>query len=217
MPKKKQQRIQAIKTFANVTDQPSELMGQWSRIFQNQNPIVLELGCGRGDFLLERARKQPKINCIGVDLKGPRIWAGATQAQQEGLKNIFFIRSNVLDLVDGFEPGTISEVWINFPDPYPKKPRKRMTASRYLDVYKHICIPEANCHLKTDDDMFYEFSLQSLEKNYCSIQQQIADVYAQDQINGWVTFQTTYEKRHLAEGKTIKYIHFLLPNKRGEP
>ncbi len=212
MAKRKRQRIQAIKQFENVTETPHELKEHWfSRVFKNENPIMMELGCGRGDFILEWAKKHPEFNCIGVDLKGPRIWAGATRAQQDNVQNLYFIRSNILDLADAFEPHTVAKVWITFPDPYPKKPRKRMTAARYLDVYKQICLPGAEFHLKTDDDSFYEFSLLSLNENGCHIQDQIEDLYEQDRVNGWAKVKTTYEKRHLAEGKTIKYIHFFLP------
>lgn len=215
MAKRKRQRIEAIKHFDNVTEHPDRLKGKWaSDVFHNNAPITMELGCGRGDFTLERARTQPERNFIGVDLKGPRLWAGATHAVAEGLHNVFFIRANILDLNHAFEPGDISEVWITFPDPYPKKPRKRMTAARYLDVYRQICTADAEFHLKTDDDGFYEFSLESLRQHHCRILQTIPDVYAQDRVNGWVKFQTPYEKQHLAEGKRIKYIHFSLANER---
>ena len=212
MAKKKRARIEAVKSFSNVSHSSSQLKGRWREIFKNDNPISLELGCGRGEFMLALAEKYPHRNYIGVDLKGARLWAGAKQALDNKIANVFFIRENILELANVFEPGDVSEIWITFPDPYPKKPRKRMTAERYLDVYKKICAPDARLYLKTDDDAFFESSLESLNEYGCTIREIINDVHAQAKTQEELRILTPYEKRHIAAGRTIKYLQFLLPN-----
>jgi len=212
MAKKKLQRIQAVKNFANVSHAPHELKGGWQRIFANNNPITVELGCGRGDVLLALAERHKNRNFVGVDLKGVRLWAAAKQALDKDLKNVYFICSNILDLPDAFEPGDISEFWVTFPDPYPKKPRKRMTAKKYLDVYMKISKPGAVIRLKTDDDDFYQFSIKSLADYGCTILSTNGDVHGQREIDSDLQILTTYERRHIANGLKIKYIEFSLPS-----
>jgi len=215
MPKHKLFRIQAVKSFSNVSHAPEELLGNWASLFGNSNPITVELGCGRGDLLLTLAQQHPQRNYVGVDLKGVRLWPAATMALKNNIHNVYFIRTNILDLPSAFEQGDVSEIWITFPDPYPKKRRKRMTATRYLDVYSRISKPAAPCHLKTDDDDFFKFSLKSLRDYGCTILSTIEDVHAQPQPRHDLQILTAYEKRHIAEGRTIKYIHFTLPKERG--
>ncbi|MBN1465180.1 tRNA (guanosine(46)-N7)-methyltransferase TrmB [candidate division KSB1 bacterium] len=210
MAKKKLERIAEVKTFPNVSHAGAELKGQWHTIFKNGRPMTLELGCGKGDYTLALAQQHPERNYIGIDLKSARLWAAATQAMQKSLSNVFFIRANALDLTDIFAPDDIAEIWIPFPDPYPQKPRKRMTAARYLEVYKKICRPDARINVKTDDEALYEFSLATIADYGCTIHQKIAAVHADDATEelGIMTF---YEKRHLAAGRSIKYIQFSLP------
>lgn len=210
MAKKKRERIAAVKTFPNVSHDGAELKGRWHTIFRNGRPMTLELGCGKGEYTLALAQQNPEKNYIGVDLKSARLWAAATQAMQTELQNVYFIRANALDLGDIFAPNDIAEIWITFPDPYPQKPRKRMTAARYLDVYKKICRPDARIHVKTDDDAFYEFTLATIADYGCAIQQKITAVHANDVAEELKIF-TFYEKRHMAAGRSIKYIQFSLP------
>lgn len=212
MAKKKLERIAAIKTFTNVSHAPAELKGKWRQIFENDNPITLELGCGRGDVLLTLARKHANQNFVGVDLKGARLWAAAKQALDENRSNVFFICANILEIGEAFEPGDVTDFWIAFPDPYPKKPRKRMTAARYLDVYSKISLPGAVGRLKTDDQNFYQSSIKSLQDYGCEIKETIEDVHGRPSTNGDLQILTSYEKRHIAKGLTIKYIEFSLPN-----
>lgn len=211
MAKQKLARIAAVKTFPNVTHNGAEFKGLWHKIFQNDFPITLELGCGKGDYTLALAQQQPERNFIGVDLKGARLWAASKFALDNRINNVFFILANALDLANIFSPNDIAEIWITFPDPYPKKPRKRMTAERYLDVYRQICLPGAPLHLKTDDEALYEFSLQTLGDYGCTIQEKITDVHVADVVDERLKIITYYEQQHLAAGLTIKYIRFLLP------
>lgn len=212
MAKRKRIRIEAVKSFPNVTHAGHELKGEWHTIFANDQPITLELGCGKGDYTLALAQKHAERNFIGVDLKGARLWIAATRALELDLKNVFYIRANGLDLADIFESGDIAQIWIPFPDPYPKKSRKRMVADRYLDVYKKICQSDARLHLKTDDDELYNFTLENLRQYGCTIHQNIRDVHNSTDIDDDVKIKTYYEGRHIAAGLTIKYIQFTLPN-----
>lgn len=216
MAKQKKLRKEAIKSFANVTEDPFEFKGKWrSVVFGNTAPLVLELGCGHGNYAIELAKQFPEKNFIGVDLKAVRLWVGAKYTLEQGIRNVFFIRANILNLADAFEPGDVAEVWITFPDPYPKKPRKRLTASRYLDIYRHICAPDARLHFKTDADDLYASTVESLTAYGCIIHKNIADLYAEAEIDDLLRIQTSYEKKHIAKGRTIKYIEFSLPHEKG--
>ncbi len=211
MAKKKKIRIAAVKEFPNVSHDAGSLKGKWPDIFGNDHPITLELGCGKGDYTLSLAEHDPQKNFIGIDLKGYRLWKAASTALERNRRNVFFLRANVLDIDDVFEPGTVAELWITFPDPYPKKPRKRMTAERYLDVYKKICVPGSLVNFKTDDDALYEFTLESLSSYGCTILQNITNVHGSDNVDEILKILTYYEKQHINAGLTIKYIQFTLP------
>lgn len=211
MAKQKKVRIAAVKDFPNVSHDAPALKGKWPDIFQNDNPIVVEAGCGKGDYTLNLAKKYPDKNFIGVDLKGYRLWKAASTALEKNRKNIFFLRANVLDLGDVFESGTISGIWITFPDPYPKKPRKRMTAERYLDVYKKICVPGSFINFKTDNDALYEWSLQSIADYGCTVHQNITDVHGSDEVHDELKILTYYEQQHIQAGLEIKFVQFTLP------
>jgi len=216
MPKKKRERILALKNFSNVTETPTELKERWHKdVFSKAQPIHIELGCGKGDFLVEMARRQSRTNFIGVDIKGARIFIGAQQGLDEQLTNLFFVRYEILDLDEVFKENDISEAWITFPDPYPKKPRKRMTHQRFIEMYRRIMEPQASIHFKTDDEALYEYSLKSLAENNCNIITQTADLYGDIIPDERLSVQTTFERRHIAAGKTIKYIHFRLEEKIG--
>lgn len=211
MAKKKRQRKEQIKTFANVSAEPERLKGNWRGVFGNDGRLTLELGCGHGNYTLALAQHFPEKNFIGVDLKAARIWVGAKQALENQRRNVFFLNVNVWNLAEAFDAGEVAEIWIPFPDPYPKKPKKRLTAARCLAIYQTICAPDALLHFKTDDDALYQSTLDSLAEFGCTVRHNIADVYAEADIDDYVRIQTSYEKRHLAIGKTIKYVQFSLP------
>ena len=193
---------------------PVDLKGKWcSQHFHNDNPIVLELACGRGEYTLDMARSSPNRNFIGVDVKGARIWKGAGIALEEGLENVAFLRTRIEQIDLFFEPGEISEIWITFPDPFlsNSKSNRRLTAPRFLNVYKKLLRPEGLIHLKTDEPQLFEFTLEVLQAyEGAHILYQDDDIYAKDLPMPELNIKTYYERMHLAEGKTIKYVRFKL-------
>ncbi|MEY3050840.1 MAG: hypothetical protein RLY31_625 [Bacteroidota bacterium] len=183
------------------------------RHFQNQHPVVLELACGKGDYTLALARQAPNRNFIGVDVKGARIWRGAKSALEEGLSNVAFLRSRIEHLPDFFAPREVDEIWITFPDPFLRKGKenRRLTAPAFLDRYAALLKPGGIIHLKTDDPTLYGYTLDVLEGQRqftCLIR--CDDIYAAPLPMPELDIKTYYEKKHLAAGKTIKYVRFRL-------
>ncbi|RMH74169.1 MAG: tRNA (guanosine(46)-N7)-methyltransferase TrmB [Gemmatimonadetes bacterium] len=213
MAKRKRQHLAELETFDNVYQQPVLWKGQWAtECFGNSHPITLELACGKGEYTVELARRFPQTNFIGVDIKGARIWRGAKTAIETGIPNVAFIRTYIQFLPEYFGKDEISEIWITFPDPYikPSKWRKRLTSSFFLNIYRQILKPEGHIHLKTDSDKLYQFTLETLQAEKCTVQAQIDDIYGQDCPNELLSIQTYYEKKHLANQRTIKYVCFTL-------
>lgn len=212
MTKRKLERFAEIKTFANVLEFPSpEMKGRLHQVFfKNSNPISLELACGKGEYTLELARRFPDRNFIGIDLKGARLWRGAKTALAENLSNAAFIRMPIERIEDVFEEKQIEEIWLPFPDPFPKKSKekKRLTSPKFLAIYKKLMKESGRVHFKTDDDPFFEYTLETLKANNCTIHRMIPDVYAEEVDDDLIVVQTTYEQKHIAAGKTIKYICF---------
>lgn len=212
MPKKKQKRIRAVQRFENVTHDPAPYRGRWrSHVFKNESPITLELGCGKGEYTTAFAQTFPDRNFIGLDLKAARIWVGAKTAQDTGLDNAFFIVGNALDLPRMFAKGEIEEIWIPFPDPFYKKPRKRLMSPRYLHAYRDILTPDSFLHFKTDDPRLYHYATASIPRAEGWIHHAADDLYRSHIEDERVKLATTYESRHRALGKPIKYIRFSLP------
>ena len=145
--------------FAVLKEQGFPLKGNWHKdFFNNDNPIVLELGCGKGEYAVGLARKFPDKNFIGIDIKGARMWTGASQARNEGLKNVAFLRTNIELLPNFFAAGEVAEIWITFPDPQMKKVRKRLTGTRFLDLYREVLKDNGIVHLKTDSPFLYTYT-----------------------------------------------------------
>ena len=221
MAKKKRVRYEEIHNFPNViytriADAESRTVDlNWSEnSFEKEQETVVEIGCGRGEYCIDLARRNPHKNYVGIDLKSDRLYIGAKKAMEEGLTNVMFVRIRVEYLVPFLESHGMSEAWITFPDPYNRKEsgRKRLTAGSFLDVYRQIVKPGASLHLKTDDPTLYEFSLESLKKNGAKILFHTNDLYSSTEELGDATaVQTTYEKRYIKEGRLIKYIRFTLP------
>ena len=180
--------------------------------FKNNNPISLELACGKGAYTIALAEKYPDINFIGVDMKGSRLWTGCVEARKRGLTNVAFLRIEILNLAHYFAKGEIDEIWITFPDPFLKngKIRKRLTAARYLAVYKRVIKEGAPIHLKTDSNPLFDFSLKSLIENRYVIEEKIDDVYDDEKLHEDLYIKTNYEERHLADNRVIKYVRFSL-------
>ncbi|HNR68726.1 MAG TPA: tRNA (guanosine(46)-N7)-methyltransferase TrmB [bacterium] len=213
MVKKKLIHFAEFESFPNTRTQPTGMKGHWrTHFFHNDHPIVLELACGRGEYTIALAQRCPDKNFIGVDRKGARMWAGARQALEESLANVGFLRITIETIENFFGRHEVDEIWILFPDPYPKqaKAQKRLTSSRFLRAYQRILRPDGVIHLKTDDDGLYSYTKNLLLKQGHAIDLDTADVmreYPNDEI---LRLSTYYQDRHLKSGKTIKYLRFRL-------
>lgn len=192
--------------------QDVELKGKWrEHCFKNENPITLELACGRGEYSIGLASRYPNRNFIGVDIKGARIWKGAKTALVQNLPNVAFLRTRI-ELIDHFfEPNEIDEIWITFPDPFLRdsKANRRLTSAWFLEKYKSILKPGGVVHLKTDEPNLYEFTLETLEESDTyQLLEHNADIYAGPLPIPELDLKTYYERMHLEDGKTIKYVRF---------
>ena len=224
----KLQKFAEILTFPNVyenfTNFPPQLTGmggkevdlkgKWNaEHFKNDQPITLELACGRGEYTVALAQKYPNRNFIGVDIKGARIWKGARIALEKKLKNAAFLRTRIELITAFFELEEIDEIWITFPDPFLKKGKtnRRLTSPRFLNLYRQILKKEGLVHLKTDEGVLSEYTLEVLaEDKQTKILYQDDDIYAKPLPMDELEIKTYYEKMHLEKGKTIKYIRFTI-------
>jgi len=188
------------------------LKGRWhSDFFHNSNPIVLELGCGKGEYTVGLARRFPSCNYIGIDIKGARMWTGATAAQTEGLENVAFLRTNIELLPHFFAPGEVSEIWITFPDPQMKKTRKRLTSTRFLELYRQVLRDGGRVHLKTDSPFLYTYTREMARHNGIVAAADTSDLYGGDgerMLSDILGIRTFYEQQWLDRGLTIKYLAF---------
>ena len=212
-----------MKTFDNVF-QPSfeqvfqkdfKLKGRWaSRYFRNENPIILELGCGKGEYTIGLAERFPDINFIGIDIKGERIWAGAKKAYLEKIPNVAFIRTRIEFVNSFFSPAEVDEIWLTFPDPQLKKRRnkKRLTAARFLNLYRGFLKDRGIIHLKTDNPILYEYTLELARLNKLSIEFATNNLYGVEYPELVHGIQTFYEKQFIEEGLNIYYLQFRLPS-----
>ncbi len=213
MAKKKLIRFAALPDLPNVRQQARDLRGFWARqFFNNNHPITLELACGKGDYTVALAQRFPGNNFIGVDIKGARLWVGATQALQLGLTNAGFLRTAIEDLQHAFAEQEIHEIWITFPDPHPAfgKRRKRLTSPRFLTIYRALVQPRGLIHLKTDSEILYHYTLQTLCDEGADVLTALPDISAVDHGLELLGIETTYEKIHRQEGRPIRYIAFTL-------
>lgn len=187
-----------------------DLKGKWAvKHFKNDRPITLELACGRGEYGLALAAYYPERNFIGVDIKGARIWQGAKKAVQQNLDNLAFLRTRIEQIGHFFDKDEIDEIWITFPDPFLKKSKanRRLTSAQFLNRYKEILKPGGLIHLKTDNEVLYEFSLDTINQHPdYTVLYANDDIYADQLYIPELNFKTYYEKQHLENGLTIKYI-----------
>lgn len=191
------------------------MAGHWrDRYFHNANPIVLELGCGRGEYTVGLAARYPDKNFIGVDIKGARMWAGAKQAELEGRRNVAFLRTNIEIITSFFAPDEVDEIWITFCDPQMKKATKRLTSTWFMQRYQLIMKSSGIIHLKTDSPFLYTYTLEMLRLNPYPVICNTADLYGETAENQALVdaraLQTHYEKQWLDRGLTIKYIRWQL-------
>lgn len=191
-----------------------KMKGNWAKDhFKNDNPIVLELACGRGEYTNALAEAYPEKNFIGVDIKGARIWKGAKIALAQKLDNVCYLRTRIEFIENFFESGEVDEIWITFPDPFLKEgsENRRLTAPPFLDRYRGIIKDNGTLHLKTDDDTLYEYSVE-VGETYPHIQTEYKndDIYAGPLLFEELDYKTYYENQHLANERTIKYIQYKL-------
>ena len=198
--------------FGKLADTPFPLKGRWhSDFFHNDRPIVLELGCGKGEYTVGLARRYPDRNFIGIDIKGARMWTGATEAMRTGMTNVAFLRTSIELLSSFFASGEISEIWITFPDPQMKKVNKRLTGTRMLTLYNSLLAPGGTIHLKTDSPFLYTYTKMMAEYNGLDILTSSTDIYAEyEPGHPLVDIRTHYEQQWLDRGLTIKYLSFKL-------
>lgn len=213
MPRKKLRKIIESQSLPNILHAVDGIERNWLyTVFPEPRPLVVELGCGHGDFIIFLAENNPGKNFVGVDLKGSRLWKGARHALAQELHNVVFLRAPVSALHDYFAVGEVSEIWINFPDPFPKRRhiKKRLTELSHLRRYRTVLEPGGRVHLKTDNTDFFAFTLDILRKQGLEVVAQTTDLYAEPPQNPVLLFQSRYERRFLAEGKRICYVCFKL-------
>ena len=196
--------------YSVVDDVPFEMKGNWNRdFFKNDHPIVLELGCGRGEYTVGLARRYPEKNFIGVDIKGARMWTGATDALKEGLTNAAFLRTNIEIIDRFFAPGEVSEIWLTFSDPQMKKATKRLTSTYFMNRYRRFLVPDGLVHLKTDSNFMFTYTCEMAKVNHLPVKVLTDDLYHSGQADEILSIRTYYEQQWLDRGLNIKYIQFV--------
>jgi tRNA (guanine-N7-)-methyltransferase len=224
MSKNKLKKFAEMETFHNVfqcgaqeveTSAILAMAGHWrEKYFKNDNPIVLELGCGRGEYTVGLAERNPHKNYIGIDIKGARMWAGAKRAELAGMTNVAFLRTNIEMLCHFFTTDEVDEIWITFPDPQMKKVTKRLTSTYFMERYRQVLRPDGIIHLKTDSPFLYTYTdAMVIENNYPIVvnTNNLYEANASPKIEEARCLQTHYEKQWLDRGLTIKYIAWKLP------
>lgn len=220
MGKDKLKRFAETRMFPNFFQPTTEevknefkLKSKWHKIFfENNNPIVLELGCGKGEYTVDLARKYPDKNFIGIDIKGARMWRGCKTSVEESMTNVAFLRTRIQFIEFCFGQQEISEVWITFPDPFPKDKDEgnRLTSKQFLDRYKNIMVPDGKIHLKTDDRPLFDFTIDLVAELNLNLIYKTPDLYHSGYDGDVVNTQTFYENKFLINGKKINYVQFQL-------
>jgi len=197
--------------FNEVFEKDYKLKGNWNKdFFRNNNPIILELGCGKGEYTVGLAKQNPEINFVGVDIKGARMWCGAKTAVDNGMKNVGFVRTRI-DLINSFfATGEVSEIWVTFPDPQPKKYYKRLTSTRFLGYYQKFLKHNGIIHLKTDSKELHDYTKALVELNKFETEICTNDLYNSGIVDDVLSIRTYYEQKFLEKGKPITYIKFKL-------
>ena len=214
--------------YSVVEHVPFEMQGHWrEQYFHNNHPIVLELGCGKGEYTVELAKLYPDMNFIGVDIKGARMWTGATQALKEGLKNVAFLRTNIEIIERFFAEDEVQEIWLTFSDPQMKNPHKRLTSTYFLERYRKFLIDRGIIHLKTDSNFLFTYTTYMVEKNGLPLLFRTEDLYhlgnprkdlgdpreiPSNLDPNVLSIQTYYESMWIARGLNIKYMRWHLPH-----
>ena len=216
--KNKLKHFEENKTFGNVLQPTREelltsfnLKGNWHSLFKNTNPVVLELGCGKGEYTVSLAKLHPERNFIGIDIKGARFWRGAKTALSENLENVIFLRAQIELIEKIFAPGEVAEIWITFPDPQIKfkRTKHRLVNTDFLRLYQKILTENGFVHLKTDSEFLHGYLLGILHEGKHEIMYAHHNIYKSSSAPAEVTsVQTFYEKQYLSQNKPITYIQF---------
>lgn len=220
MGKNKLKKFAEMKEFSCALEYPREELiangfpykGTWNGgFFPNEAPIVVELGCGKGEYTVALARNNPGRNHIGVDIKGARMWRGAKTVEEEKISNAAFLRAEIENITSFFSPGEVEEIWITFPDPQMQKTRKRLTSTRFLEYYRGILRDKGIINLKTDSPFLYEYTRRLVELNGLEVLTNTDDLYGSGLADPVSSIKTFYEQQWLSRGKKIKLLSFRLP------
>ncbi len=224
MGKDKLKRFAENKTFSCFVQPEFEQMfradyplkGNWHRdFFHNNNPIVLELGCGKGEYTVALAERNPDKNFIGVDIKGARMWRGAKTATEQGMTNVGFLRARIEFITSLFAPGEVSEIWITFPDPQLKtrRAKKRLTSPIFLSCYSQLLSPDGWINLKTDSQHLYNYTQAVIDRFGLQCEVANNDIYGSGYADEVLSVKTAYESVYLKRGLPITYTRFSLGDK----
>lgn len=220
MGKNKLKKFADMERFGCVLQYPREELlrlgfphaGKWNGdVFASPAPLTLELGCGRGEYTVGLAKSEPGRNFVGIDIKGARMWTGAKEVEENGIPNAAFLRCEIENIDRFFAPAEVDSLWITFPDPQMKKPRKRLTSTRFLALYRRILRPGGIVNLKTDSPFLFEYTRRLVELNGFETLRCTDDLYGAGEADPVSSIKTYYEQQWLARGKKIKLISFSLP------
>ncbi|MDH6535737.1 tRNA (guanosine(46)-N7)-methyltransferase TrmB [Parabacteroides sp. 52] len=196
--------------FNALQEKGFAMKGEWHKsFFRNDHPIVLELGCGKGEYTVGLGKLFPEKNFIGIDIKGARMWSGAKESMEAGMKNVAFLRTSIELIAHFFAPGEVSEIWITFPDPQMKKVNKRLTSTRFMGLYREILSENGIIHLKTDSHFMYTYTREMVKVNRYPVLFETDDLYHSGLTDSLLSIQTYYEQQWLDRGLNIKYIRFV--------
>ena len=214
MGQKKLVRFEELKTFSNVLQFPKGMAGQWHQFFKNQNPITLELACGKGEYAVGLGQLYSHQNFIGIDVKGNRIWVGAKKALQQGLNNVAFLRTEIDQITEYFAQDEVDAIWITFPDPQLRKSKakKRLTHPKFLRLYQQFLKPGGTINLKTDSPDLYNFTKLVILLYGCKLHTDLADVFSNDDVSPELRIKTHYEGLDISMSSRIHYLSFSIPS-----
>jgi tRNA (guanine-N7-)-methyltransferase len=214
MGQKKLKRFAELLEFPNVRQYPENMAGTWNGVFNNTNPITLELACGKGEYAVGLARMYPQRNFIGIDVKGNRLWVGAKIALKEDLSNVSFMRTQIDRIAEYFAPGEVESIWLTFPDPQLRtsKNSKRLTHPKFLRLYQRFLVAGGSIHLKTDSPSLYRFTKWVIALHDLEVIDDIDNVYALTDLQPELAIKTHYENLDIAKSNTVHYLQFKLPS-----
>jgi tRNA (guanine-N7-)-methyltransferase len=214
MAHKKLIRFAELETFDNVLQFPKNIRGKWSAFFKNENPIILELACGKGEYAVGLGMLYQQKNFIGIDIKGNRIWVGAKKALENKLHNVAFLRTQIDQVNEYFLKDEVNEIWITFPDPQLRKSKakKRLTHPKFLRLYQQFLKQEGHIHLKTDSPDLYDFTKKVIQMYGCTLHKDYKNLYNDEPIDQELQIKTHYESLDIAQSNRIHYLCFSLPH-----